>query len=299
MNERMPSYGGQAIIEGVMMRGSRAVAAAMRKPDGQIIIQTEQLNKLYSSKIKDIPFLRGLILLWDSLVLGMRFLSISANNQAVNEEEKIEGPALYGTVALSLLLGIGLFFLAPTALVEWISKLIGLSVVLSLFLEAFIRLFLLIGYIWLIGRMPEIQRVFAYHGAEHKTINAYEAGAVLSPEIVASYSVEHPRCGTGFLLTLVFIAILLFAPLKPLPLLLRLLVQLCLIPLLAGISYEYIRWTSKNLNSSLVKILVKPNLALQHLTTRQPDLKMLEVSIGAFNAMIKEETSTQIETIVP
>jgi uncharacterized protein YqhQ len=299
MSERIPSYGGQALIEGVMMRGSRAVAAAMRDPNGTIIITTESLNKIYSSRLKDIPFLRGLILLWDSLVLGMRFLSLSANTQATEKEEKIEGPTLYLTVAASMLIGIGIFFLAPTALVEWISKALGLSTIISLLFEAIIRLGFVIGYIWLIGKMHEIQRVFAYHGAEHKTINAYEKHAELTPQNVAQYSLEHPRCGTGFLLTLVIIAILLFAPFKPLPLLPRLLVQFTLIPVLSGLAYEYIRWTSNNLKSPLVRFLIKPNLALQRLTTREPDLKMLEVSISAFNAMMEKELIENSKRLVP
>lgn len=295
----MPSYGGQALIEGVMMRGSKAVAAAMRTPDGELVIKSERLNKLYFSKIKDIPFLRGLILLWDSLGLGMRFLTTSANVQATEPEEKIEGPALYLTMGVSLLIGIGLFFLAPTAIAEWISKGLGVTTFISLLIEAVIRLAMVIGYIWLIGRMPDIKRVFAYHGAEHKTINAYEDGAELTPESVAKYSVEHPRCGTGFLLTLVLFAIILFAPFKPLPLLARLAIQLVLIPVLAGMAYEYIRWTSRNMHSAFVRMLIKPNLALQHLTTREPDLKMLEVSICAFNAMMEKEHEEEKIPLIP
>lgn len=297
----MPSYGGQALIEGVMMRGSRSVSAAMRSPENIIVVKTETLNKLYSSKIKDIPFLRGLILLWDSLVLGMKFLSVSANVQATEPEEKIEGPVLYLTLGASMLIGIGIFFLAPTAITEWITKAAGLSALASLLLEAFIRVAFVVLYIWLIGKARDIQRVFAYHGAEHKTINAYEDGAELTPENVSLYSVEHPRCGTGFLLTLVLIAIILFAPFKPLPLLTRLVIQLALIPVLAGLAYEYIRWTAKNLHSPLVKFLIKPNLALQHLTTREPDFKMLEVSIKAFNAMMEKEKELEAnqKQIVP
>jgi uncharacterized protein YqhQ len=158
------------------------------------------------------------------------------------------------------------------------------------------RLFLLIVYLWLIGKMPDIKRVFMYHGAEHKTINAFEDGAELTPENVMSYSVEHPRCGTSFILTLVLLSILIFSLFGPLPLHWRLLSRLLMIPILAGISYEYIRLLSKHLDSPIVKLIVKPNLALQKLSTREPTLDMLEVSIQAFNtmyAMDKESSALQ------
>jgi uncharacterized protein YqhQ len=152
-------------------------------------------------------------------------------------------------------------------------------------MEGIVRLVILIGYIWLIGRIPDIKRVFSYHGAEHKTINAFESGADLTPESVKFFSLEHPRCGTAFLLTLVLLSIIVFSLLGPLPLGLRLVSRIVLIPVLAGIAYEYIRWTANHLDSPFVKFIVRPNLALQRLTTREPDLKMLEVSIAAFNAM--------------
>jgi uncharacterized protein YqhQ len=148
-----------------------------------------------------------------------------------------------------------------------------------------IRLLILVGYIWFIGRIPDINRVFAYHGAEHKTINAFESGAKLTPESVKQFSLEHPRCGTAFLLTLVLLSILFFSLLGPMPLGLRLASRIIMIPLLAGVAYEYIRWTSNHMDSSFVRWMVRPNLALQRLTTREPDLAMLEVSIAAFNAM--------------
>jgi uncharacterized protein YqhQ len=156
-------------------------------------------------------------------------------------------------------------------------------------LEGLVRLALLIGYIALIGRIPDIRRVFMYHGAEHKTINAYEAGAELTPENVARYSIEHPRCGTAFLLTLVLFSIVLFSLLGPLPWFWRLASRVLLLPVLAGLAYEFIRWTSRHLDSPLVRLIIRPNLALQHMTTREPDLSMLEVSIAAFNAMRVEE----------
>ncbi|HEX2979667.1 MAG TPA: DUF1385 domain-containing protein [Anaerolineaceae bacterium] len=285
MSEKLPNYGGQALIEGVLMRGSRALAAAMRDPDGKIVVQTEPLQGIYTSKIAKLPFLRGLVILWDSLGLGMRYLTLSANVQT-GEDEKLEGPAMYGTVALSLLIAVAIFFVAPAALGHLLEGWLGISTWWSNFLEGLIRLGLMIGYIWLIGRMPEIARVFAYHGAEHKTINAFEAGANLTPENVSRYSLEHPRCGTSFLLTLILLSIILFAALGPMPVFWRLASRVLLIPVLTGFAYEYIRWVANHLGNPIVRLLVRPNLALQRLTTREPSLDILEVAITSFNAML-------------
>jgi uncharacterized protein YqhQ len=288
--ERLPSYGGQALIEGVLMRGAHAVAAAMRAPDGSITVQTEKLSGIYQSRIKTIPFLRGLVILWDALGLGSRFLTISANLQT-GEEEKIEGPALYLTLGFAFIMAIGLFVLLPSALGNWIQQGLKLGFWAANLIEAILRLVLAIGYIWIIGRMPDIQRVFAYHGAEHKTINAYEDRAELTPDNVMKYSVEHPRCGTGFLLTVIIFSIILFTPLRVLPIIARLPAQVLLVPVIACLAYEYMRWTADHLDWQAIRILIKPNLALQRLTTRQPNLEMLEVAICSFYAMLALETS--------
>jgi uncharacterized protein YqhQ len=288
MEERLPSYGGQAVIEGVLMRGTRHIAMAMRAPDGQITIHQEVLGGLYASNWMKIPFLRGLVGLWDSLVIGIRFLTISANTQT-GEEEKLEGAPLYITLAISLAIGIGLFFLAPAGLGQLAETYLHWTSFQSNMLEGLIRLVFLIVYIWAIGFMPDIRRVFQYHGAEHKTINAFEAGAELTPETVSTYSLEHPRCGTSFLLTLVVISIIVFAMLGPLPTIWRLLSRIVLLPVLAAVSYEYIRWAAHHIKNPVVKILIKPNLALQHLTTRVPDKEQLEVGIAAFKCMYQSE----------
>lgn len=281
---KLITYGGQAVLEGVMMRGGKAVAIAMRAPDQQIVIHTEKLGGIYRSRIAKIPFLRGLVVLWDALGLGMRALTISANTQT-GEDEQLEGPVLYLTLGISLALGIGLFFLLPAAAGQMAERYLGLNAWWGNLGEGLVRLGLLVGYIWAVGRVPDIRRVFAYHGAEHKTINAYEAGVELTPENVSGFSLEHPRCGTAFLLTLVLISVVVFSLLGPLPLFWRLASRILLLPLLAGLAYEYIRWTANHLDSSLVQALIKPGLALQGLTTREPDLPMLEVAIAAFNAM--------------
>src|SRR3990172_7699885 len=221
MEDRIITYGGQAVIEGVMMRGRKAFAIAMRAPDGKIVLHKENLAAVYRSRLTKILFLRGVILLWDALGLGMRALTLSANAQT-GEDEKLEGPALYLTLAISLALGIGLFFLLPAGIGGFAESSLGWSPWLNNLLEGIIRLLLLIGYIWAIGFMPDVKRLFGYHGAEHKTINAFEAGAELTPENVTKFPIEHPRCGTAFMLTLVLVSILVFTALGPLSLFWRL-----------------------------------------------------------------------------
>lgn len=288
MKESLPNYGGQAVIEGVMMRGSMGVAIAMRAPNHEIVIHTEKLQGIYKSRLTRIPFLRGLVALWDALGLGMRALTISANIQT-GEDEKLEGPQLFLTLGIALLFAVTLFFLAPAGAGHLSETILGWGPWAGNLLEGLVRLAILVGYIWLIGFMPDIQRVFAYHGAEHKTINAFESGAELTPDNVARFSLEHPRCGTAFLLTLVLFSVVIFSLLGPLPVGWRLFSRVAMLPVLAGIAYEYIRWTAHHMSSPLVRMLIKPNLALQRLTTREPNLEMLEVSIAAFNAMRAEE----------
>ncbi len=288
MDEKLVNYGGQALIEGVLMRGKKACAVAMRAPDGTIVTKVEPLQGIYTSGIAKIPFLRGLVTLWDSLGLGMRALTDSANLQT-GENEKIEGPTMYITLGVTFLVAIGIFFLIPAG-VGWLTEhFLHWNAWWSNFLEGLLRLAMLIGYIWVIGFMPDVKRVFAYHGAEHKTINAYEAGESLTPEAVSKYSVAHARCGTAFLLTLVVLSIFFFTILGPLSLEWRLISRILMIPVLVGVAYEYLRWTAGHLRSPIVRVLVQPNLALQSLTTREPDEKMIEVAIAAFHEMRKAE----------
>jgi uncharacterized protein YqhQ len=288
MEDKIISYGGQAVIEGVMMRGQKCFAIAMRAPDGTIVVHKEGLAAVYRSRITRIPFLRGILLLWDALGLGMRALTLSANTQT-GEDEKLEGPALYLTMGVSLAFGIGIFFLLPAGIGGLAERFLGWNIWFANLLEGLVRLVLLVGYMWAIGFMPDVKRLFGYHGAEHKTINAFEAGVELTPENVAKFPLEHPRCGTAFMLTLVLISILVFTLLGPLPILWRLLSRVLLIPVLAGIAVEYIRWTANHLDSPYVRLLIKPNLALQSLTTREPDTSMLEVAIESFKTMRQAE----------
>ena len=281
---KLPNYGGQAVIEGVMMRGKKAAAIAMRNPEGEITIHTEQLSNIYQSRIMKIPFLRGLIGLNDALILGMRALTISANTQT-GEDEQLEGVGLYLTFALSLAISVLIFFLIPAGVGQAVERYLEWRPWVGNLIEGFIRLIFLIAYMWGIGQMEDIKRVFSYHGAEHKVINAFEDSAVLDPATVKKYSLEHPRCGTAFLLIVVLISVLLFTILGPMTLFWRLVSRVLLLPVLAGIAYEYLRWTAKNIHRPFVQVLVKPNLALQRLTTKEPSLDIIEVSIAAFNAM--------------
>lgn len=307
MSGKLPTqfnYGGQAVIEGVMMRGSKAFAVAVRDPNGTIITHSEPLNSnFYGGWFVRIPFLRGLTLLWDALGLGTKSLMFSAQ-VAIPEEERDEtgdifsGPTQYGLVLLSLAMAIGLFFVLPAFLSKQIPVWLSLElapVVINL-LEGVIRLVLLVGYIWAIGLMPDVKRLYGYHGAEHKTINAYEAGAELTPASVARFPIEHPRCGTAFLLTVVLLSIVLFTLLPPIfteNILLRIVSRIIFIPIIAGIGYEFIRFTANHQKNPLIRLLIKPNLALQRLTTREPDEGMLAVAIVAFEQVLASEFEQQ------
>lgn len=322
------NYGGQAVIEGVMMRGSKALAVAVRNPQGQIVVHTEPLDtRIYGGRMARIPFVRGLTLLWDALGLGIKALMFSAD-VAIEEEEQggkseaggvesgenglgadgrvygqkpkseaFSGPAKVGTVVFSLTFAILLFFVLPAFLAGQAERLLGLtdSRFAGNFIEGVIRLTFLVGYIWLIGLLPDVKRLYGYHGAEHKTINAYEAGAELTPASVARFSLQHPRCGTAFLLTVVIISILFFSLFPPMPILLRLASRIVLLPVVAGIAYEFIRFTAKHQGNPLIRLLIRPNLALQNLTTREPDASMLEVAITAFERVLAYERGEVVD----
>jgi uncharacterized protein YqhQ len=299
------NYGGQAIIEGVMMRGAKVLSLAVRNPKGEIVLHTEILDpRIYGGRLARIPFLRGLTLLWDALGLGIKSLMFSAEVALEEEKEEgqgnvFEGPLQWGTIAISLTFAVALFFMLPAFLAgqieNWLD--IGSSQFASNAIEGTIRLLLLIGYIWVIGRLPDIRRLYGYHGAEHKTINAYEAGAELTPSNVARYSLQHPRCGTAFLLTVVVIGILFFSLLPPLSIPVRVLSRVVLLPVVAGIAYEFIRFTARHQDKAIIRFITKPNLALQKLTTNEPSEEMLAVSIAAFKQVLAAEAKQTAESV--
>jgi uncharacterized protein YqhQ len=312
-------YGGQAVIEGVMMRGRHYISCAVRSPLGEIVLKNEALPAaVYSSRWSKLPFFRAITVLSDTLVMGTRMLMFSANvavpemsdkpvpsatgsdktgeagqaGAGSNEgraETAIPPAAMYGTLAISLTFGIGLFFVLPLVIVNFADQYIRSDFVSNL-IEGAIRLVLLVGYIWGIGRMPDVRRIFQYHGAEHKTIAAFEANSALEPALIQKYGKEHPRCGTGFLLTVVVVSILVFALLGRPELWLRILSRIVLIPVVAALSYELIRFSAQHRNIALLDWLVtRPSLALQSLTTREPDEDMVRVAVAAFESVRKQE----------
>ena len=293
------NYGGQAVIEGVMMRGSKAMAVGVRNPQGEIVLHTQPLNqKLYGSQMMRIPFVRGLTMLWDALGLGMRSLMYSADVALGTQEAKFSGPVAWGTIAFALVFGLGLFILLPKGVAALVES--SVTPIVSALIEGVVRLVIFVAYIGLIGQMSDIKRVFGYHGAEHKTINAYEAGVELTVANVQRFSLAHPRCGTAFLLTVVVLSIFFFAPLNTLglPLIVSLITRLLLVPVVAMVAYEYIRFSARHLRNPIVRAAIVPNLALQAMTTRQPDDQMIEVAIAAFNKMMESERAGVQETAV-
>ncbi len=291
------------------MRGKTAMAVAVRNPSGEIVLHRESLPAaIYNNRIIKLPFLRGLVVLWDSLVLGMNALLFSANIALEEDEEMSEteqedniseekspvfsGAVAWGTILISLAFGMGLFFVSPLLVIKAMERYWFMPhPVISNLIEGLIRLLLFIVYLLLVSLMPDIRRVFSYHGAEHKTINAYEAGVTLEPEHVDAYSTSHTRCGTGFLLWVMIISVVIFSLLGRPPLIMRLASRILLIPVIAGISYEALKWSSAHYDNVIVRALVKPSLVLQKLTTRAPDKKMLEVSITALKGVLAEEGS--------
>jgi uncharacterized protein YqhQ len=330
-------YGGQAVMEGVMMRGRTSAAVAIRKLDGQIYLYEEALNPhIYQNRLFRLPFLRGMLLLWEMLVLGTRLMTFSANiatgainpdlpmpdtasiaadveeasssgaNGLAQAEEvppEIGGVALVLTLIVSLGFAIAIFFLGPLLITSLLHNQIG-DGWLSLTLEGIIRLVLLVGYLYLIGRVPEIQRVFGYHGAEHKAINAMEQGDPLDVVHVRRASRVHTRCGTGFLLLVMVVSIFVFALVGSPSLLLKILSRILLVPVVAGIAYELMRLGAANYRYRVVRWLLAPGLALQGLTTREPDDSMIECAIAALTRVMRRDgvlaaAHPEVEEVLP
>jgi uncharacterized protein YqhQ len=285
--------GGQAVLEGVMMRGVSTWAVAVRNPEGEIEITSEPIvSWAKRHRVLRWPVIRGVVALAESLKIGFRALAISANAQLEEDEEgqKEEiGGWMWGlTIAFSLALAVGLFFVIPVGATSLIKDWLG-SAFLFWLVEGILRTAIFIAYIVAISRLPDLRRVFEYHGAEHKTISAFEAEDELVPERAQLYSRLHPRCGTSFLLIVMVLAIFVFAPIG-LPAWYWLLASRILgIPLIAGLSYEVIKWAGKNRRKRWVRAVMWPGLMLQNLTTREPDLDQLQVAITALDEVLKNE----------
>ncbi|MHB8376894.1 MAG: DUF1385 domain-containing protein [Dehalococcoidia bacterium] len=283
-------YGGQAVIEGVMIRGPREMAVAVRAPDGTIVTRSERLSGIYTGPLRRVPVVRGVIVLWETLALGIRALTWSSQVAAGRDEREVSRGQLYATLAVMLVFAGAVFFAGPVLLTSWIGGVTG-NRYLELIAEGVLRLVMLVGYIWLIGRMPEVRRVFAYHGAEHRTIHAYEHEPEVTVAAALSYPNAHPRCGTAFLLSVMVISLVVFILLGTPSIWVRLAERIVLIPVVASLAYEVLRAGQAYGDNRVVAWFYAPNLWLQKLTTRDPDEGQIEVAIAALNAALGVEDS--------
>ncbi|MBQ3438155.1 MAG: DUF1385 domain-containing protein [Fusobacterium sp.] len=293
------SIGGQAVIEGVMMRGTECLATAVRKPDGKIVYKKTKLIGKNKEILKK-PFIRGVMMLFESLVLGVKELAFSAN-QSGEDGEKLSDKEAVLTTIFSLSLGIAVFIVLPSLIGGFFFS--GNKIKANL-LEAVVRLLAFVGYIWAISFSKEVKRVFEYHGAEHKSIYAYENDMELTPENAKKFTTLHPRCGTSFLFIVMFVAIIVFSVidfLLPVPntlvlkILLKVILRILLMPLIASLSYELQKYSSCHLDNPFVKFISFPGLALQKITTKEPDLEELEVAIVAIKVSLGQEVSNAVE----
>jgi uncharacterized protein YqhQ len=294
--------GGQAVLEGVMMRGVSTWAVAVRKPEPADTPEAEREIEVQSFPLVSVlkkhrvlrwPVIRGVVALWESLAIGFKALGISANAQMPEGEEEISSKAWTGTIVVALALSIGLFFLLPAALTSFSGAGEDNGIVFVV-VEKLIRISIFLGYLWLISRMKDLQRVFEYHGAEHKTISCYEAGLELTPQNAQQFSRLHPRCGTSFLLIVMIVAIFVFAPFGKLDLHWLFISRVVGIPLVAGLAFEAIKWFGRNRQKRWARVLMWPGLQLQRLTTREPSFDQLAVAIISLGEVLKNESPDQV-----
>ncbi|WP_428847732.1 DUF1385 domain-containing protein [Neomoorella carbonis] len=277
-------YGGQAVIEGVMMRGPHKTAVAIRKASGEILVQAEPHSSIAARyPVLKLPLLRGVVALFESLILGIRYLTFSANQAVEGEGEELSTRDLVLTVAIAIAAAVGIFVLLPAGAALLLHN--HLSILWQNVVEGLLRMLLFLGYVVAIGRVKDVERVFQYHGAEHKVINALEAGEDLRVEAVRPYPTLHPRCGTSFLLLVLILTIVFFSVVGRGGILWRLASRLVLLPVVAGLAYELLKFTGRHLNVPLVRAIAAPGLWLQKLTTREPDDGMLEVALAALEAV--------------
>jgi uncharacterized protein YqhQ len=280
-------YGGQAVIEGVMIRGKESVAISVRQPNGELNIIRQPLANIYKGRLRETPLVRGIIALIETLVLGTRALLHSAQVASTEERgEKIPTALLWGTIAASIAFAVALFFMAPLLTTRYFIDPYINSTLLSNVVEGLIRIGIFVAYLKLIGLIPDIRKVFAYHGAEHKVVNAYEAGIPLEVESVKDYSTAHARCGTGFIFIVLIIAIFVFALLGRPTLWISIVSRIVLIPVIAIIGYEIMKFGAGHIKNRIVRILLAPGLMLQAMTTKEPDDSQLEAAISALNEVI-------------
>jgi uncharacterized protein YqhQ len=287
--QRDAPVGGQAVMEGVMMRGVSTWAVAVRKPDGEIDVQSFPLvSWTKRHRVLRWPVVRGVVALVESLNIGFKALGMSANAQLDEDEEPISGALWAGTVLVALLFAVGLFFVVPVGLTSLFKDQLG-SALLFWLVEGVLRTSIFLGYIVLLARLRDLRRVFEFHGAEHKTISCFEAGLELTPENAQRFSRLHPRCGTSFLLIVMIVAIFVFAPIGLPAWYLLLASRILGVPLIAGLSFEVIKWAGRNRGKGWVQTLMWPGMQLQKLTTREPDHEQLAVAIAAMDAVLAIE----------
>jgi len=286
------NYGGQAVIEGVMIRGRSSVVTAVRRPGGEVTADVKPLPSLTTNRMRRMPLLRGVVILIEAMVLGIKSLLYSANIAMEEEEEEIATKAIWGMVASAVVLVVALFFLAPLFLTKLANNYIPNSLVFHI-IEGVIRLGIFIGYLKVISLLPDIKRVFTYHGAEHKTVNAYEAGVPMEVESIKSYSTAHVRCGTSFLFLVLIIAIVVFSFVGRQTLWLMVLSRVLLIPVIMALGYEVIYFGAKHANNWFMKIILAPGLLMQKMTTGEPDDRQLEVAIAAMNKAVEVDRAEE------
>jgi uncharacterized protein YqhQ len=292
--DNTPRYmGGQAVMEGVMMRGLTSWAVAVRNPEGELELVVHDAPR-WTDKYSHLPIIRGVMSLGESLSLGFRALAWSADRQ-LPEEERISPKAMKWTMAISLIFFMSVFLVLPALGTSALGDAINVKGFDYHLLEGAIRMGIFLGYLLLIGLLPDIKRVFQYHGAEHKAIAAYENGVELSPASAQRFTTEHVRCGTNFLLTVMVVTIFVYSFVGRPALPLLVLSRIVLIPLVAGIAYEFIRFSARHMDKRWVRILMIPGLALQKLTTREPSLDQLEVAIASLRAVMTAEQLAEVE----
>ncbi len=294
--QQQSAYGGQAVIEGVMIRGRRVYSVAARHPGGEIKTITRPVPSWSVNRWRRVPFIRGTLVLSESLVVGMRALTYSAQvaaGESEGEEEPIPGWTIALTIAFSLGLGVGLFFILPLLLTAGVIDRFTESSIVSNTGEGALRLAIFFAYLGLIGMMPSIRRVFGYHAAEHMAVHAHEASLPLEAGNVRRFPAAHPRCGTAFLLTVMIVSIVVFALLGTPDLPIRIASRILFIPVIAGVSYEVIRFNGAHAGNALVRAGTLPSLALQALTTRPPDDGQIEVAIAAMTAAIEGDAEAE------
>ena len=290
------SYGGQAVIEGVMIRGQNHYSLAVRREDGTITHLQEPLNTYFTGKLRKIPLIRGFLALLETLILGIKALNQSATlamvDQTAEGQKEMSPWVLAMTLAISLIIGIGIFFVVPQLIVTPIHSIVHSDILINM-IEGLLRLVILVGYIWVISFMENIKRVFCYHGAEHMAVHTYEAGLALEISNVRKFGTPHPRCGTAFLLTVVLVSIIAFMFLGWPELHWRIISRIALLPVIAAISYEFIRFSGLHQTWWIARQMAVPGLILQRLTTRQPDDSQIEVAISAMEAAIAADAGQE------